>query len=60
MMEQGLSISFTNMDGFQRRPIAHTCDPILELPCTYQNYTELAEEFTTALSNKDAWGFNIV
>lgn len=40
MMKEGLSISFTNMHGFQRRPIAHTYGPTLELPCTNQSFTD--------------------
>lgn len=42
-------VSFTSMDGELRRPIACTCGPLLELPRTYRNYTELAEEFTSLL-----------
>ena len=30
------------MDGFARRPITHTCGPLLELPRTYILYSELA------------------
>lgn len=40
-----ISVSFTPMDGLQRRPIAHTCGPTLEIPSTYQVYNEMAEEF---------------
>ncbi|XP_028517850.1 uncharacterized protein LOC114576047 [Exaiptasia diaphana] len=60
MGEVGLSISFTTLEGFARRPIAHTCGPSLELPCTYQSYPELVEEFTAILREQEAWGFNIV
>ena len=48
-------VSFTSMDGELRRPIACTCGPLLELPRTYRNYTELAEEFTGLLREKGAW-----
>ena len=47
-------VSFTSMDGELRRPIACTCGPLLELPRTYRNYTELAEEFTNLLREKGA------
>lgn len=55
-----LEVSFTSMDGYLRRPIAHTCGPLLQLPRTYRSYSELAEEFTSLLREKGAWGFNIV
>ena len=29
----------------QRRPIAHTCDCVLELPSTYMNYDDFYNEF---------------
>ena len=60
LMPDNITISFTSMDGFARRPIAHTCGPLLELPRTYLFYNELAEEFTSLLREKGAWGFNIV
>ena len=55
-----LEVSFTSMDGYLRRPIAHTCGPLFELPRTYRSYSELVEEFTSLLREKGAWGFNIV
>lgn len=29
---------FTSADGLARRPVAHTCGPVLELPWTYASY----------------------
>ena len=55
-----LEVSLTSMDDYLWRPIAHTCGPLLELPKTYRSYSELAEEFTSLLREKGAWGFNIV
>ena len=55
-----LEVSFTSMDGYLQRPIVHTCGPLLELPRTYRSYSELAEEFTSLLQEKGAWGFSIV
>ena len=49
-MPSSLVVSFTSMDGFARRPIAHTCGQHLELPHTYQSFSELSEEFTAILS----------
>ena len=45
----GPTTQFTSMDGFAHRPIVHTCNPLLELPCTYKSFNELAEEFTALL-----------
>ena len=55
-----IEVTFTVLEGKTRRPIAHTCGPLLELPSTYQSYNELSEEFSELLSNKDAWQFTIV
>ena len=60
ILPQRLEVSFTSMDGLARRPIAHTCGPLLELPKTYRSYSELAEELTSLLREHGAWGFNIV
>ncbi|KAJ7386896.1 hypothetical protein OS493_006930 [Desmophyllum pertusum] len=60
IMPESIVVSFTSMDGFARRPIAHTCGRHLELPHTYQSFSELSEEFTSLLRDKGAWGFNIV
>lgn len=40
-----ITIAFNNLNGFGRRPIAHTCDYLLELPTAYTNYDDFACEF---------------
>ena len=60
LKDQKISISFYLVDGLGRRPVAHTCGPLLEVPCTYQSYNELAEEFTNIMREKEAWTFSIV
>ena len=40
-----------------RRPIIRTSGPILELPSTYQSYSELAEEFSSLINEKGALVF---
>ena len=60
ILPQHLEVSFTSMDGLARRPIAHTCGPLLELPKTYRSCSKLAEELTSLLREQGAWGFNIV
>ena len=57
---QKLKVTFTELDNLQRRPVAHTCGPLLELPCTYQYYNELVEEFSSILREKSSWSFDIV
>ena len=42
---ESIGVTFTSLDGLERRPIAHTCTPVLELPTTYKSYNELSEEF---------------
>ena len=54
-----LTLSFTNNEGFQRRPVAHTCSYTLELPSTYSSFCEFREEFM-AILNSDNWEMNIV
>ena len=55
-----LEVTFVNVDGLSRRPIAHTCTPSLELPSTYQSFNELSEEFSSLLREKGFWEFDIV
>ena len=57
---KSILITFNTLDGVMRRPVAHTCGPTLEMPTTYQSYNELAEEFTSVITNKEAWSFTIV
>ena len=55
-----IEIIFTTLDGFQRRPIVHTCTPSLELPTTYECFTDLSEEFTSLMRENISWTFDIV
>lgn len=57
---QTINVEFNTLDGFQRRPVVHTCGPMLELPTTYETYTDLAEEFTNIMREEQAWSFDIV
>mgnify|MGYP001794375031 CR=1 FL=1 len=49
-----ISVYFTKLEGLQRRPIARTCGCVLELPSTYDCYTEFRTEFTNILV-KEKW-----
>ncbi len=42
---KGITISFNTLSGLARRPIAHTCDCMLELSSTYLNYDEFYIDF---------------
>ncbi len=55
-----IRVTFLELTGASRRPIVHTCGPVLELPSTYQAYNELAEEFNFLIKDTLAWGFTIV
>lgn len=55
-----IKVTFSSLDGLSRRPVAHTCGPVLEIPSTYQSYNELVEEFSCILSDKSSLSFNIV
>ena len=49
----------SNLSEFERRPIAHTCTPLLELPAIYNNFCELREHVLILLS-ESTWEMNIV
>ena len=59
MLFDAIQVNFTNLSGLGRRPIAHTCNTVLELSSTYQSFPELREEFSSILAS-DYWGMDIV
>lgn len=46
-----VEVIFTALEGLARRPIAHTCGSVLELPCTYNSYPELRVEMENVLTS---------
>lgn len=54
-----IHVQFTELDGIARRPIAHTCGSVLELPSTYDEYTEFRPEFSNVLA-KEKWQNDIM
>lgn len=54
-----IGIMFTVVDGLARRPVAHTCGPVLELPVTYGSYPELRTEFDSILIDKTSYKFSL-
>ena len=55
-----ITITFNSLSGLERRPVARTCVPLIELPSTYESYLALAEEFSNILRHELAWSFDIV
>ena len=55
-----IQITFSMLSGFERRPIARTCVPLIELPSTYESYLALAEEFHNIFRQEQAWSFDTV
>lgn len=46
-----IEITFNNLSGLARRPIAHTCDFNLELPTAYINYEDFYGDFKVILTS---------
>ena len=56
-----IQVSFNSLSGTARRPIAHTCEPSLELSSTYVTYLEFAKELKAVMNvsdNSPAWAMN--
>ena len=55
-----ITVDFIKNDGMQRRQIARSCAPVLELAYTYQNFCELREEFQNVLTGMSLfrWSFD--
>lgn len=54
-----IEVTFTQLEGLSRRPIAHTCGPLLELPSTYLSYPELRNELDSILADDSCFTMNI-
>ncbi|XP_069376383.1 uncharacterized protein [Paralichthys olivaceus] len=54
-----IKVTFNRLCGLSRRPVAHTCGAVLELPCTYSSYPEFRQEFDNVLSG-DCFTMDIV
>ena len=53
------TISFNNLEGAKRRPVAHTCGAVLDLPTTYPSFPLFREEWNSILS-LEYWGIDFV
>lgn len=55
-----IEVIFTSNDGLARRPVAHTCGHVLELPWTYMSYPELRVELDSILTINNCYVMDIV
>ncbi len=55
-------VKFSSLEGFQRRPIAHTCTDVLELPVGYESYIDFRSELDSILhsGNGEQWLIDII
>ena len=47
-----ITINFNNFEGAERRPVAHTCGAVLDLPATYPSFPLFREEWNSILSSE--------
>ncbi|XP_070543895.1 uncharacterized protein [Ptychodera flava] len=59
MPDDPIKILFVNLEGIQRRPVAHTCSNLLELPLHYESYPDFRADFNAVL-NSGVWLMDIV
>ena len=59
MLFEDIQMTFTDLSGLERRPIALTCNTLLQLPSSYQSFPELREEFNHILMANN-WQMDIV
>ena len=58
-----IRVTFNNLVGLGRRPIAHTCDSSLELSTSYANYEDFYSDFKVILSatkNEFSWRMDAI
>jgi len=55
LTSKSITITFNNLSGIQRHPIAHMCDCVLELPISYPSYPEFEHEFSVLMSEEMSW-----
>ena len=60
VMPDQISVSFNTLTGELRRPVAHTCGNLLELPSTYISYQDLKREFNAILNNHLSFHMTII
>lgn len=59
VLGKDIHIQFNGLSGLARRPIAHTCDCVLELPVAYNNLQDFFSEWLAVLSDtENCWQMN--
>ncbi|KAL3978283.1 fumarate hydratase, class II [Sarotherodon galilaeus] len=56
---KNIIIGFNKLKGFQRRPVAHTCGCVLELPINYDRYPDFRSEMNSVLES-NVWVMDII
>ncbi|XP_060907364.1 uncharacterized protein LOC132984496 [Labrus mixtus] len=56
---KSITVTFSQLQGFQRRPVAHTCGCFLELPVSYDSYPEFRHEMNKVLESS-VWVMDII
>jgi hypothetical protein len=59
MLGKKITIKLVDTAEFTRRPIAHTCGCMLEVPLNYPSFVELRNDFNAVLSS-DIWTMDII
>ena len=54
-----ITINFNNLEGAERRPVAHTCGAVLDLPATYPSFPLFRGEWNSILSS-EYWDIDFV
>ena len=46
-----IKVSFNKLDGIERRLVAHTCGPLLEVPTTFEDFGQFKGELHKTLQS---------
>ncbi|XP_054914357.1 uncharacterized protein LOC129378094 [Poeciliopsis prolifica] len=58
-LDKKILIDFTKIQGFLRRPVAHTCSCVLELSIYYDSYPDFSAEMNKVLDS-NVWVMDII
>lgn len=58
-VEKIITINFTQIEGFQRRPVSHTCGCVLELSVCYDSYPDFRSEMNKIMES-NVWVMDII
>lgn len=51
LVSEKITVSFVNVTGLAKRPVAHTCSSLLELPKVYDSFPQFRSEFNAVLES---------